>query len=80
MKTIDLSIEHLSADELLERAHGESVVVKSTDGTSFVLSAADDLTAEVELLRHHHQFLTLLDEFKQDRSKVSLEEVEKRLH
>lgn len=79
MKTIDLSVEHLSAEELLAKAQGESVVVKAADGSSFVLSAADDLSTEVELLRRNHQFLTLLDEFKRDQTKVSLEEVERQL-
>lgn len=79
MKTIDLTENPLSATELLDCARGESVLVKSTDGTSFVVSAADELTTEVELLRRNHKFLTLLDEYEQDQTAVSLEEVERRL-
>jgi len=66
MKTIDLATHPLSVDELLDSARRESIVV----------SAADDLSTEVELLRRNHRFLTLLDTFKQDSRTVSLEEVE----
>ena len=79
MKTIDLAKKILSVDELLNSARKESVILKSADGTCFVLSAADDLTTEVELLRRNHAFLTLLDAHKQDQKTIPLEEVEKRL-
>ena len=78
MKTIDLNSTSLSVDELLNSARHESVMVKSADGATFVLSAADDLTTEVELLRRNHEFLTLLDSCKQDQRTISLEEAEKR--
>jgi hypothetical protein len=79
MKTIDLAKDHLSADELVDAARPESVMVKSTDGATFFLSGADELTTEVELLRRNHRFLQLLDTWKGDRRTLSLEEVEKRL-
>ncbi|MDA0832495.1 MAG: hypothetical protein O2955_20685 [Planctomycetota bacterium] len=79
MKTIDLSTENLTAEELLERAVGESVMIKAVDGTSYILSAAEDLTTEVELLRRNHEFLSLLDTLKEDSSRISLEDVERRL-
>lgn len=79
MKTVDLAASSLTVGELLESARDEAVVVKSADGTTFVLSAADDLTSEVELLRRNHRFLALLDSLKSDDSRVSLEEAERRL-
>ena len=79
MKTIDLSKTQLSVDDLLESARSESVMVTAADGTSFVLSLADEFATEVELLRQNHTFLTLLDSFKQAQKTIPLEEVEKRL-
>ncbi len=79
MKTIDLATNPLTIDELLDSARDESVVVNSADGSTFVLSAADDPSSEVELLRQNQKFLALLDSFKQDRSSVTLEDVEQRL-
>jgi hypothetical protein len=54
-------------------------MVQADDGTSFVLSLADEFATEVELLRQNHAFLTLLDAYKQTQKTISLEEVEKRL-
>ena len=79
MKTIDLSTTQLSVDELLESARKESVMVKAADGTSFMLSVADEFAAEVEILRQNHAFLTLLDSYKHAQKTIPLEEVEKRL-
>ena len=79
MKTIDLGQIHVSVEELLNSARDESVVVRSADGATFMLSGADEFTTEVELLRRHHGFLKLLDTWKQDRRAVSLDEAEKRL-
>jgi hypothetical protein len=79
MKTIDLSMSQISINELLNLARNESVIVRATDGTSFVLSMADEFATEVELLRQNHSFLTLLDSYKQERKTLSLEEVEERL-
>lgn len=79
MKTIDLTVEQLSVQDLLETARNETVVIKSTTGVSYFLSTADEFTTEVELLRRNHKFLTLLDRYKQDKRTLSIEEAEKRL-
>lgn len=79
MKTIDLATHPLSVNELLNSARDDCVVVKSADGETFVISAADDLSTEVELLRRNERFMALLDSWKQDRRTISLDEVEKRL-
>lgn len=79
MKTIDLGQIHVSVEELLDSARDESIVVRSADGATFVLSGTDEFTTEVELLRRHHGFLSLLDTWKQDHRTMSLEDAEKRL-
>ncbi len=79
MKTIDLAGNKLSLDEALNSARGESLLLKCANGEQFVISLADDFATEVELLRRNHAFLDFLDSCKEDQTRVSLEEAEKRL-
>jgi hypothetical protein len=76
---IDLTASPLTLNELLDSARDESVVVRAADRRTYVLSAADDLSSEIESLRRNHQFLALLDALKEDRTRVPLEEAERRL-
>ncbi len=79
MKTIDLTKETTSLEELLQVARDEPTLLRAANGESFLLSAADELTAEVELLRLNHDFLAYLDEIKGSAEAIPLEEVERRL-
>jgi hypothetical protein len=79
MKTIDLAKSHLSLAEALSSARRESVLLKCANGEQFVITIADDFATEVELLRKNHAFLEFLDASKRDETRLSLEEVEKRL-
>ena len=79
MKVVDLSAEPISVAELLDMARSESLLVKTGKGDSFVVSPADDLAAEVELLRRNHTFLTMLDRLKEDRESIPLAEAEDQL-
>lgn len=79
MKTINLSSQSISAVQLLEMARTDSVLVKTDTGDSFVVSLADELAMEVELLRQNHTFLTMLGRFKEDTEVISLHEAEKDL-
>ncbi len=79
MKNVDLSSAALSAADLLDLARNDSLLVKTVNGDSFLVSPADELTAEVELLRRNHDFLTLLDEFKREKETLSLDQVEREL-
>ena len=79
MKTIDLASKALSLDEALSSARGESLLLKCANGEQFVISLADDFSTEVELLRRNHAFLNFLNMCKQEETRLSLEEAEKRL-
>lgn len=79
MKTVDLSSEPLSAGALFEMARNESLLVKTDQGDTFVVSHADEFETEVELLRRNHEFLAMLDRLKEDRDRLPLEQVEKDL-
>jgi len=79
MRTVDLSSETISATELLDMARKDHLLVKTASGDSFMVSPADEFATEVELLRRNHAFLAMFDEFKEDKTTISLEQVEKEL-
>ena len=79
MKTIDISTKKSSIFELLNMAKEESVLVKTKDGDTFVISSIDEFNSEVELLRKNHKFLSMLDSFKEENESFSIDVVEKNL-
>lgn len=79
MKTIELATDTASATDLLKFARQERVLVTTEAGESFLISSADDFDTEVELLRHNHEFLCVLDRLKQNRDTMPLEEAERAL-
>lgn len=79
MKTIDLSSNLMSVDELLDTALEDLVLVKTEKGDSFVVSTTDEFNTEVELLRRNHAFLMMLDDFKSENETIPLDQVESEL-
>ncbi|MFV1976588.1 MAG: hypothetical protein ACC651_12635 [Candidatus Scalindua sp.] len=79
MKTIDISTKNSSIKELLNMAKEESIVVKTEDGDSFVISSTDESNSEVELLRINHKFISMLDSFKGENEAFPIDLVEKNL-
>ena len=50
MKTVDLTANRVTLDQLLKLAAAGSVRILTADGRAFVLEAADDFDKEVEFL------------------------------
>jgi hypothetical protein len=61
MKRIQLPEQPLDLGQLLDMAQESPVVVIATDGTTFLVSLADDFDQEVEQLRHSQEFQSFLD-------------------
>lgn len=76
---IDLTQEPITLAELLIKARQGSVILRDSSGEQFIISHADDLAMEVELLRQNHAFLTFLDNSKKEQKMFSLDEVERLL-
>ena len=79
MKTIQLSSNRPSVDDLLSMARDEVLVVTTEEGDSFVISSGYGLATEAQLLRRNNAFLAMLDGFKEEEETIPLEEAEKRL-
>ncbi len=79
MKSITLDPSQGPSLRLLQSADDEPVIVSTPDGQRYLISHADDLQMEIELLRNNHRFLSLLDEAKSDPARHSMEEVKQQL-
>jgi hypothetical protein len=79
MKTIDLRQEPLTIDELFRLATDESLVVRSKEGSEFLIEAADAFDREVERLGRSEKFMEFLRERFQEPGRIPIEEVERRL-
>lgn len=75
MKTIALDSQKDTAVWLRTHVQDEPVLVTLPDGNRYMISHADDLQTEVELLRNNQRFMSFLEEAKKDDSRHSLEEV-----
>lgn len=74
MKTLDLSREQISVEDLLKLASGGSVRVVAAGGQTFVIEEADDFEKEVELLSKSRKFQRFLEERSKEPATTSLEE------
>ncbi|OKH43920.1 hypothetical protein NIES2101_29495 [Calothrix sp. HK-06] len=60
MRTIKLAESNLRVAELIELAEHDTLKLVLPDGTEFILSAIDDLGAEVGALRQNKEFINFL--------------------
>ena len=79
MKTLDLGKQQITVDELLHTAVGETVLIRSRDGMTFVLEAADSFQREVAELASSEEFMAFLAQRSKEPASLSLDEIEQRL-
>lgn len=85
MKTIDLATESASVDDILNRAIGNNLVVRTAAGKEFVITELDqpgdddDFALEVALARHNKALRSLLSERSKEPGKYSIDEVRQKL-
>jgi len=79
MKTIDLTQEHPSIDDLLRLAAGDPILIRNRDGREFLLETADLLDREVAELSRSERFMSFLADRSREPGKTSLEEIDRRI-
>lgn len=79
MKTLDLSREHVSVEDLLQLASTGSVRILTADGRAFVLEEADEFDKEVQMLGKSKKFQRFLNERSKEATTTSLEEYRRSL-
>ncbi len=80
MKTLDLTHERLTVDDLLKMARGESLRIVAGDGVAFVLEEADDFDKEVELLGKSEKFQQFLNDRAKEPGVMSLDDYRRSLN
>jgi len=79
MKTLDLGKQHMTVEELLRSATGETVLIRSQDGHAFLLEAADMFEQEVAKFAASEKFMSFLAQRSKEQASIPLEEIEQRL-
>ena len=77
MKTIKVSKQSRSVNALLKRARRENVILRSAEGTEFILAEIDDFNREIELTRQNKPLMKLLEGRAKQTARVSLDEAKK---
>jgi hypothetical protein len=75
VKTIDLSSETLTVNELLELASEENVLVRTLEGREYLLADIEDLDSEVESIRRNPELMQFLDQRSQETKTYTLSQV-----
>lgn len=79
MKTITVAPQATEVQALLEQARREDLLVRSADGSEFLLIAVDDFDHEVARTRQNAKLMALLDERARQTETVPLEDVRRQL-
>ncbi len=74
MKTIDLSREKHSLDELLTLAKTDTVLIHTIDGNEFFLEEAEEFEREVATLGSSDKFMSFLEERSREERDISIED------
>lgn len=79
MKTISISAQSAEVNALLAQARQEDILVRSADGSEFMVTAVDDFDEEVALSRCNVNLMALLEERAKQTKTVPLDEVKRQL-
>jgi hypothetical protein len=79
MKTVTIPDDASEICQLLEKADDEDLIIELKDGRQFILSSIDDFDLELAQTRRNKKLMMFLDERSQQKERISLEEVKRRL-
>jgi hypothetical protein len=79
MKIIELGQSHPTLDEVIGQAKEEPLMLRTPDGSVFILSPVDDFDLEAEQLRNKPDFLAFLKGLSQEEATISLQDLRKEL-
>jgi uncharacterized membrane protein len=79
MKTVDLTTQLATLEEVLSLADQDNVVLRAKEGREYVVAELDDFDRELELVRQNEELMELLARRSKDEPTFSLEEVRREL-
>jgi hypothetical protein len=79
MKTIAVPPQAAEINELLDQAREDELLVRTADGSEFLLSAVDEFDQEIARTRQNAKLMALLDERAKQPKTIPLDEVKRQL-
>jgi hypothetical protein len=79
MKTIEIPPQATEINRLLEQAREEDLIVRSADGSEFMLAAVDDFDHEIARTRQNEKLMAFLEARAKQPATLPLDEVKRRL-
>ena len=79
MKTVAVPPQAAEIIALLEQARDDELLVRTADGSEFLLTAIDEFDREIVRTRQNAKLMTLLDERAKQTKTIPLDEVKRQL-
>ena len=79
MRIIDVPSESADLLAILEQAREEDLIVRSSDGSEYLLTVVDDFDRELALTRRNSRLMALLDERARQTEAIPLEEAKRQM-
>lgn len=79
MKTIAVSKRAKGVNQLLRQAEQENIILRSSDGTEFILAEIDDFNREIELTRRNKKLMRFLEQRAKQVKTIPIEDAKKQL-
>jgi len=79
MKTVAISKRSKSINELLRKASRENIIIRTHDGTEFILAEIDDFNREIKLTRQNEKLMRFLEQRAKETKTIPLDEVKTQL-
>jgi len=79
MKTITVPPQAAEVNALLEQARQEDILVRTADGTRYMVTAVDDFDEEIVRTRRNAKLMALLDDRAKQAKTIPLDEVKRQL-
>ena len=79
MKTVAVPPQAAEINALLEQARDDELLVRTADGSEFLLTAVDEFDQEIARTRQNAKLMALLDERAKQSRTIPLDEVKRQL-
>ena len=79
MKTVAVPPQAVEVIALLEQARDDELLVRTADGSEFLLTVIDEFDGEIARTRQNAKLMALLDERAKQSKTIPLDEVKRQL-
>jgi hypothetical protein len=79
VKTVAVPPQAVEVNALLDQARDDELLVRTADGSEFLLSAVDEFDQEIARTRQNAKLMALLDERAKQSKTIPLEDVKQQL-